>query len=441
VSGSSDGQVNTIFVPVVDKHGNMWLEADDPGRFQRIAILGQRIVGISENACTKLAEAKERTELEPMADRVVEPLPAMCDARRHFAARLRDRKAQNQNKIRDSGAGAKRAPVQVTGAKVAEVDTIFFPVFDDQDNEWLQSGPSGEFERIALVGKRFYGFSGATCTELKVSGQHRQTELLASAPPARAAPITSCDSAMRAFRAIHAANARKPNEARDHDDRRSKEKTEAERIGTDLGALTGAEPKGKTLLDLRIERARAATEACKRVISAVYARTWNSEDANADKKSALWSDMILYLLRDAIAESLLAAIGRHPEGASWAAIATEGIGAPAAFGSPKGTEKGAEKGAAKEAEKEADKVAEKEADKGEAVAAATTIFAAVRGLHEPAAPREHAALLGALNETAAGRIVRKALVPTLPFGRALVAAVGAACARRPSRPSFGRSYV
>ena len=176
---------------------------------------------------------------------------------------------------------------------------------------------------------------------------------------------------------------------------------------SDIRALTGDEARGQTLLDLRVERARAATAKC--VANIARART----SLGKDKDAALSSDMSLYKRRAAIAESLLAAIERHQEEGG-AAILQSLFSVPAAFGGR--AEAGPERAA---------------------VAEATAVFAAVRGLHDPAAASEHAALMGALGQTSAGRIMRKAVVSTLPFGRALVAAVGAAC----SRPSFGRSYV
>jgi hypothetical protein len=299
--------------------------------------------------------------------------------------------------------GEKLAPVLVRADAKWMTEATFLPVFDDEGNEWLQAASVGRFDRIALVGAdHFFGLSGEHCTDLG-RVRHTRQQIIRTGEPARAASIARCGAANQQFIAMR--NRRKPNEPRAQDDRKAHRYAEVARIQNDIRALTGAEARGQTLLDLRVERARAATAKCVENIGRV--RT----SLGKDKDAALSSDMSLYKRRAAIAESLLAAIERHQE-EGWAAILQSILSVPAAFGG--------------RAEPELAAVAE-----------ATAVFAAVRGLHDPAVASEHAALMGALGQTRARRIVRKAVLQTLPFGRALVAAVGAAC----SRPSFGRSYV
>lgn len=122
--------------------------------------------------------------------------------------------------------------------------------------------------------------------------------------------------------------------------------------------------------------------------------------------------MLLYEARASIADYLLAAVesSRSVQTATWADVADSGFSALAvpAFGT------------------------------GGAVREAARIVCAVRGLAEDESG--HAEHVRALHTTDAGRRVSAALLPALPFGRALVAALGAACG---ARPSFGarRSYV
>lgn len=415
VTGSRVSDVNTVFVPVADHSKNEWLEAQNAGSFQRIAILGSRIVGLkADKTCTELAEHDQvRTEIgEPMYNAPVDPLPVVCKARQYLAARVRERNARNQT------SGAQLEAVQVIGEMLTgdKVHASFFPFYDRDGNQWLQAEQTGGFERIALVGDRFFGISSdGTCNDLTIS-IHSQSKLMGAHAPTRA----SLDSCVKRHLAAKS-RVRKPNEPREQDDRKTQEYAEVARMQDDIRELTDEEPRGQTLLDLRIERARAATRRCMANIQNAREKTLGK-----DKHAALKSDAALYFRRAAIANSLLAAIeGRQ---AGWAAIAEGAIAdAPAAFGT-------AQRGGAEKAE--AEKAELSEAERA-AVAEATAVFAAVRGLHDPAAASDHAALLGALGQTSAGRIMRKAVVPTLPFGRALVAAVGAAC----SRPSFGRSYV
>ena len=416
VTRASVADVNTVFFPVADDWKNEWLEAQHPGTFQRIAILGSRIVGLkADKTCTDLAEHyQERMEIgEPMSNLTVKPLPAECRGRQYLAARVRERNARNQT------SGAQLEAVQVIGEMLTgeNVHASFFPFYDRDGNQWLQAEQTGGFERIALVGDRFFGISSdGTCMDLKIS-IHSQSKLMGAHAPTRA----SLDSCVKRHLAAKS-SVRKPNEPREQDDRKTQEYAEVARMQNDIRALTGEDARGQTLLDLRIERARAATTKC--MINGVYARNGSLGEG---KDAALRSDVTLYFRRAAIANSLLAAIEGHKAG--WAAIAEGAIAdAPVAFGTAVGLGKAAKAEAAKAGLGPAERAA---------VAEATAIFAAVRGLHDPAAASDHAALLGALGQTSAGRIMRKAVVPTLPFGRALVAAVGAAC----SRPSFGRSYV
>jgi hypothetical protein len=320
---------------------------------------------------------------------------------------------------RDRERHAKRVLGTVTvGGETVDFQggTVFAPVKDESGHEWFEATMPG-YDRVAIVGRLIVGVSGGKCTKLaeKQAGRWPDgievTEAAHGVPTAAEPLPRECGLARSLGATLRASKASKRAEPRGKPERDKMEAHAQFRTIMDTVALEGRHLLVTEIPELpaedsttsRVKRARAATAKCRASMAIALARTHT-----ASVRAALECDMRLYEARASIAERLLAAVEstRAAQTATWADVADAvdaTVDAVPAFGAT-GSD-------------------------------AARIFCAARGLAEDAGA--HAEHVRALEATDAGRRVSAALLPALPFGRALVAALGASCAR----PSFGRRYV
>ena len=385
---------------------------------------------LDEAIASGFVESGEVSAMTPIAVAIVSAYVPLLALRRSFFDK--DRVA------RPDPRGTRHA-VKVSGAAnyTDYKGTVFVPMIDEKGNEWLEAGQGGD--RYAIVGSQIVRISGGTCTTLAKKDKSKwpgsiELEDLELRTPTQGS-LLPCDLS-RSLASTRRENKKKDeskNKPMEPEERARKHSTERGRTlreGLALRALArnaldpreplleaenaaGLEAENAAglevgLNDARVDRARAATSVCFQNMSLAKARHGGQAPA------ALECDMRLYEARARIAELLLSVIDqaklvellRSASEPTWADTLRmiDAVFEAPAFGGSKG-----------------------------AVRAAAQIVCAVRGLAEDESG--HAAHVRALEQSDAGRRISAVLLPALPFGRALVAALGAAC------PSFGRRYV
>jgi hypothetical protein len=315
------------------------------------------------------------------------------------------------------------------------VGTKFYPVHDGPDR-WLEhevdssAGASPGFERVALVGDWVYLIRGTK------RARKRRSALGIVLEPGEARESTQAKSVSfkRSLAGIRRAEQQRNKKGEERErqratwlhEHRNTANHELTRVAEEIRKLRDYRQsvdeilaESDTLTEARVARGRAALAKSLDFMAA--ARAALKGNTNQPAQEAIACDMRLFNTRAALADGLYHSL--ETRAAEQDREQEEGIQETylhmlrefetAGFGT-----KGAKK-----------------------PRTAGTIVCAVLGLATAGSAESHAELLGALQKTEAGKSVSAVLLPALPFGRALVAAVGAACARRPSRPSFGRSYV
>jgi hypothetical protein len=325
-------------------------------------------------------------------------------------------------------------PASAEKPQFLPVGTKFYPVHDGPDR-WLEheGDYSAGAERVALVGDWVYLIRGAK------PARKRRSALGIVLAPGEARESTQARSVpfKRSLAGIRRAEQQRNKKGEEREkqratwlhEHRNTAKHELTRVVEEIRQLRGHRQsvddilaESGTLTEARVARGRAAL--ARSMDSMAAARAGLRENTNRPAKEAIECDMRLFKTRAALADGLYHSL--ETRAAEQDRLQEEGIQETylhmlrefetAGFGT-----KGAKK-----------------------PRTAGTIACAVLGLATAGSAESHAELLGALQKTEAGKSVSAVLLPALPLGRALVAAVGAACARRPSRPSrpsFGRSYV
>jgi hypothetical protein len=313
------------------------------------------------------------------------------------------------------------------------VGTKFYPVHD-KTYRWLEPAVDHldgfEFERVALVGDRVYLIKGNTCTArtqrdmgiVLEQGEEQEPKLAHSLPCQRSlARIRTGEQ-----RRKEALEGHKKRSATWLAENRNTEENERRRIEEDIRERRGSAESihSGTLTEARIARGSAAQEeslalmgSARAALAALAARAGPPGETkrHAQVKDALECDMELFMTRNAFARGLYHSLEAHA--ADKDRLHQRDL--EVLLGLLRGDTDTASFGT-----------------KGQARTART--IACVLGLATAGSAEGHAEFLTALHETEAGRNVSAVLLPALPFGRALVAALGTACR---ARPSFGRRYV
>ena len=371
--------------------------------------VGTLLDNLDETLASGVVEGGEVRAMAPIAAEMVVAYVPLIALRRSFFDNARARPEPRDPNLRHA---VKVSGVHYNGVTNYDFKgTVFVPMFDSKGHEWLEANDGAN--RFAIVGSKIIHVSGGTCTTLvKKDKNHKwPTDIVledqAPSTQREGNPFpTGCKVAKSLASARRERRKIVQNTAKTDEERRDSDKAERARTVYDTLRLRGA--VGPIAPDesqpFRVERARAATKVCRENMRLARGRQHTNQ-----AREALECDMRLYDSRARIAELLLEAIDK-PSAGTWAGVATfaDGLGAEApAFGG---------RGFLREAAR---------------------IVCAVKGLAEDESG--HAQHVRALHKSDAGRRVSAALLAALPFGRALVAALGAACGG--AQPSFGRSYV